>query len=160
MGEILEQVVERKQYRFTLDEQEYEKLNLAMALVEQIATRPAMKPDVLKRRAEELVGSVAEKVTKAQPEDLPEWWPEEQRHHVTEDRLTPEQIVEEARASHIWLNAFGCISPTDEFLRDVGWTVINSLNQTYLRTEGIGEPDSRGRRAGESPVVYLRINKS
>lgn len=78
----------------------------------------------------------------------------------TEDQLSPEERLKELEDSHIWLNAFSCIRPSEKFLKEVGEMVVHRLNQTDLYTPGFGEPDERGHRAGESPLIYLRINKS
>lgn len=34
---------------------------------------------------------------------------------------------------HVWLNAFSCIRPTDEFAADVGRTVIRKVMETRAR---------------------------
>ena len=83
-----------------------------------------------------------------------------ERGYVTEDDLTDAEKVEQLKDNHIWLNAFHCIRPSSSFLQDVGRMVVDKLDLTDLRTNGIGDPDEKGRRAGESSLVYLSINKS
>lgn len=48
-------------------------------------------------------------------------------------------------AEHIWLNAFSCIRPSDDFLRDIGRMVVDSVMSSDLRTAPLG--DYQGSRA-------------
>lgn len=60
-------------------------------------------------------------------------------------------------ADHIWLNAFSCISPSDEFLAGVGRDVVHRLNMAHLRTAPIVDD---GSTAGMSPACVIWFNKS
>lgn len=35
---------------------------------------------------------------------------------------------------HIWLNAFACVNPTPDFLRDLGETIVTQLKASTLKT--------------------------
>jgi hypothetical protein len=67
-----------------------------------------------------------------------------------EREYTPEQLLELARDNHIWLNAFSLIQPTDDFLREIGRSVVTKLHASPIRDDLIGL----------SKVVYIRINAS
>lgn len=67
-----------------------------------------------------------------------------------EDEYTPEEIVEHARGNHIWLSAFACNSPSEEFAATVGRQVIAMLNHSDMVDSFIGR----------TKVVYVRLNKS
>lgn len=171
MADIAEHIVQSpvKVYQVTLDEQEFELFAKALAFVEDLSVmigQVGSHEDIVQKVWDGVssladgVHDLGEKVQAIPLQDLPEWWPEEDRYHVSEDRLTAEQIVELARDNHLWVNAFSAIRPQDGFLADIGRSVVYKLNQTYLRTTGFGEPDEKGGKAGESPVIYLRVNKS
>jgi hypothetical protein len=55
-----------------------------------------------------------------------------------------------ADANHIWLNAFCCIRPSDEFLLSVGRTVVAKLMESKMADDFVGL----------SRVTYIRINCS
>lgn len=71
-----------------------------------------------------------------------------------------EDVISKANDNHIWLNAFACIRPTDDFLMDVGRMILEQLN----------DPDSlitsRLHRKGEllegldMKELIVRVNKS
>lgn len=62
---------------------------------------------------------------------------------------TPENIAEMAEANHIWLNAFDCVRPTDQFKIALADTILNKLNdKENLISDEI------------SDMLYLSINKS
>jgi hypothetical protein len=67
-----------------------------------------------------------------------------------ESELTDTQKVELAKGNHIWLNAFKCISPTDEFLLGLGRDVFN-----HLRNSDVVDDLSES-----FPITYIRINWS
>lgn len=69
-----------------------------------------------------------------------------------ESQLSPDQKLQMADDNHIWLNAFSCVSPTDEFLRELGSIVMRKLNDSPV------SGDLLGVRIGK--VVYIRLNKS
>lgn len=61
------------------------------------------------------------------------------------------QVAKKARGNHIWLNAFSCINPTDEFkiqLADMVLGMLDDKNNT-LRTT-----------LDTTDMLYLSINKS
>jgi hypothetical protein len=62
---------------------------------------------------------------------------------------TDAELVVEAKANHIWLNAFSCIRPSDEFLIDVGRSVLRMLEDSEM-----------GDSFGISQMVILTVNKS
>jgi hypothetical protein len=42
-------------------------------------------------------------------------------------------------SGHIWLNAFLCVRPSDEFLRDIGRAVLDKVNESpYGAWPGVG----------------------
>lgn len=43
------------------------------------------------------------------------------------DDLTNDEKVELANDNHLWLNAFHCIRPSDDFLIEVGRSVLSKL---------------------------------
>ena len=61
----------------------------------------------------------------------------------------PEELVEEAKGNHLWLNAFKCIQPTEEFKAQIGGIILEKLNETDMR-------DS----LGISRMIIMTINKS
>lgn len=63
---------------------------------------------------------------------------------------TPEELVKAAGDNRIWLNAFSMIRPTDDFLIDIGRTVVRMLNESKIRDDFVGL----------SKVVYIRLNAS
>jgi len=65
------------------------------------------------------------------------------------DDYSPEELVEEARGNHIWLNAFMCVRPTDDFKKDIGDMILKKLEYTDMR-------DS----LGISKMIILTVNKS
>lgn len=84
-------------------------------------------------------------------------------------KTTSADIVQMVQDNHIWLNAFNCINPTDEFLMSIGKQVIAMLNRSanllpmYLDDEPPSETESGKAIQGLSEltkVLYLSINKS
>lgn len=63
-------------------------------------------------------------------------------------------VVKAARENHMWLNAFRCVRPTEEFCAEVGRSIIEMLNdpENLIRPE-VALIDS------EREMV-IRINKS
>lgn len=66
-------------------------------------------------------------------------------------------VLKAADENHIWLNAFGCINPTDDFLKDVGRSVLRMLDSaetTHVSRTGylLELPSQR--------ELVVRINKS
>lgn len=64
--------------------------------------------------------------------------------------ITLTQVAKKAKDNHIWLNAFSCIRPTDEFKIDLANTILAKLN----------EPDCLLKTNTLSEMLYLSINKS
>lgn len=62
--------------------------------------------------------------------------------------MTMEEILQETDDRIVWINAFNCIRPSDEFKKEIGEMVIRNLNRSNLRTK-MG-----------STVVFLKIIKS
>lgn len=60
------------------------------------------------------------------------------------------QVAKMAKSNHIWLNAFNCINPTDEYLKEIGKLVLFKLTteECLLKTDTLSE------------MLYLSINKS
>ena len=73
---------------------------------------------------------------------------------MTQDELD-KKALEMAKANHIWLNAFQCVRPTEEFKRDLGGQILEILAEKQnLMPSGTGP-------IGElTPMLYLSINKS
>lgn len=80
-------------------------------------------------------------------------------------KTTSNDIVKMVQDNHIWLDAFYCKNPTDDFLKDIGRMVLQGLDckerllPMYLDDEPPGtsavEP-----LAEHTPTLYLSINKS
>jgi hypothetical protein len=68
-----------------------------------------------------------------------------------ENEYTDAELIELAKANHIWLNAFSCIRPTPEFLAQVGAQVIACLQTSPLLDDWVGSPRN---------VTYIRVNRS
>ena len=63
--------------------------------------------------------------------------------------VPPEIVARVARDHHVWLNAFSCINPSDEFLTEVGRIVLDRLSVAKF-TDSLGI----------SPMAVFSINKS
>jgi len=80
---------------------------------------------------------------------------EEHRHPATCPRDGYEQdVVEASRKNHIWLNAFSCIYPSDEFCRDLGRQIIDLLSHRESTIP------SEYQLTGNERCLVVRINKS
>ena len=65
-----------------------------------------------------------------------------------------EDVLRTAEENHIWLNAFQCIRPSDEFLISVGRSVVDKLNdRANLIRPRVALIDSERE-------VIIRFNKS
>jgi len=64
------------------------------------------------------------------------------------------RALRSARNNHIWLNAFSCVRPTEEFCAALGRQILDMLNET-----GNTIP-SEHRLVGTERCLVLRINKS
>ena len=76
-----------------------------------------------------------------------------------------EDIADKCHGNHIWLNAFSCIDPSDEFCRDIGQTIIDKLNNKDRLLSGYVKPEDRDipemlSLAELTPMLYIAINKS
>jgi hypothetical protein len=79
-------------------------------------------------------------------------------------------VYQSCKDNHIWVNAFDCIRPTDEFAAKVGHMILGKLNGRHytIPTNGLepeeGQNDPKMREALEffasKPMLYLSINKS
>lgn len=71
-------------------------------------------------------------------------------------------VLDSARKNHIWLNAFQCIRPTDEFKRQVGETILDMLDCRENLICDWQDSESEPLRAiGRlTPELIVRINKS
>ena len=68
-----------------------------------------------------------------------------------------------SKINHIWLDAFSCVNPSDEFLKDVGRVVLERLNnKDWLISEIsiIDEMDATGELEIIESQLILRVNKS
>ncbi len=65
------------------------------------------------------------------------------------------KVLQAAKDNHIWLNAFSCICPTDEFKLDLANTILR-----WLDTKALLLPASPSRLGELTPMLYLSINKS
>ena len=77
----------------------------------------------------------------------------------TVDPTTPRQgweadAVRAARANHMWLNAFQCVRPTDEFCAEVGRAVLQMLADRESTIE------SEYQLIGTERSLVMRFNKS
>lgn len=80
-------------------------------------------------------------------------------------KTTSKDIVETVQTNHIWLNAFQCVNPTDEYLRDIGRSIIDMLSRKdNLLPSYLDDDPQTGsvleELANITPVLYLSINKS
>ena len=76
------------------------------------------------------------------------------------DRAYRKDVLGMAGSNHIWLNAFSCIRPTDEFKLDLADSILAMLRQdenTILTS--ISRPGYAFEEVGQRELV-LRINKS
>ena len=62
-----------------------------------------------------------------------------------------QNILKKVNDNHIWLNAFSCINPTDDFKKEVGAEVIYMLSQKDRLLKA---------KNGINDLLYLMINKS
>lgn len=72
-------------------------------------------------------------------------------------------VYQQAEQNHIWLNAFSCINPSDQFLKEVGKMVIDKLKEKdcLIPSSGITSDLKPLREISEmTPVLILRVNKS
>jgi hypothetical protein len=58
------------------------------------------------------------------------------------------------RSNHIWLNAFSCIRPTDEFCASLGRQILEMLDSEHTTIP------SEHRLVGTERSLVIRINKS
>lgn len=71
--------------------------------------------------------------------------------HRDGEPLTDDQF--RGAATHMWLNGFSCIRPTDEFAADIGRQVIAMAMQSDIRTRPID--DYKGSRAA---IFYVNVS--
>ncbi len=76
-----------------------------------------------------------------------------------------EKILVAVKDNHIWLNAYSCIRPTDEFLIELGRTIIDKLrsdsNLLPSYVPGREQQIEEVHKLSEiSPTLYLSVNKS
>lgn len=72
-------------------------------------------------------------------------------------------ILKQSEQNHIWLNAFACIRPTDDFLIELGRKVLDMLNEKdrLIPSSGITSDIEAMREISKlSPQLILRVNKS
>lgn len=72
---------------------------------------------------------------------------------MTAEELSTYQkaVLQSAEDNHIWMNAFRCIRPSDEFAQQVGHMVLSMLGK---------DPNLIDSELGTGKVLILRINKS
>lgn len=70
-------------------------------------------------------------------------------------------VFQKSEENHIWINAFSCINPSDEFLANLGRMVLEKLNnkENLIPAKCITSPAMK-KLAELSPQLILRINKS
>jgi hypothetical protein len=70
------------------------------------------------------------------------------------------EVLHMAESNHIWLNAFNCIRPTDQFKLDLADSILRMLKQdeNTILTK-ISRPGFAFEGVGQRELV-LRINKS
>jgi hypothetical protein len=87
---------------------------------------------------------------------------EVQRAYAETGKLTNENpskqwrrdVLRTARENHIWLNAFACVRPTEQFCAEVGRAVLEKLNEPTATIP------SEFRLVGTERELIVRINKS
>lgn len=67
-----------------------------------------------------------------------------------EEEHTAEEIVALAKGNHVYINRFCLVRPKDEFLRDLGQSVVDALRRSEMTDDLVGL----------TPVVYMRFNAS
>lgn len=72
------------------------------------------------------------------------------------------QVIESAEKNHIWLNAFACIRPSDEFLIGIGRQVLDMLEQkeNLIYPHQDSEIEAMRSIGKLTPELILRVNKS
>lgn len=84
---------------------------------------------------------------------------------------TVEDVMEQLSSNHMWVNAFACINPNDELAKQIGYWVLEKLNDRTcaipapIKREDVEQLSPEGRKAlmglnKLTPQVYLRFNKS
>lgn len=73
---------------------------------------------------------------------------------ILKNKKWERDVVQSARENHIWLNAFACIRPTQDFLARVGRLVLESLAEP----ERLIEPEVH--LCDHERELILRVNKS
>ena len=88
----------------------------------------------------------------------------EMQHPENEGQLQG-SVLWSLNESAIWLNGYHCVRPSEEFLRDLGATVLTLLNNPEntlpaldLRVEDLNQPIPPERQAAQ--CLYLKIYKS
>jgi hypothetical protein len=62
---------------------------------------------------------------------------------------TKDELLDEADPHHIWLKAFACINPTQQYCQELGASILNLLAQSDMRDF-----------TGISREIIITINKS
>lgn len=73
------------------------------------------------------------------------------------------QVLEKVSQNHLWLNAFSCINPSNDFKRSIGEWVLSQIKvpENLLPSSGITDKNKTIRELAElTPVLYVSINKS
>lgn len=74
-----------------------------------------------------------------------------------------EKLLESIQENHLWLNAFKCINPSDEFCARIGRSILERLDSPhYLLPSYHGDDDDAPISDMQSitKVMYIRVNKS
>ena len=74
-----------------------------------------------------------------------------------------DMVYKQSEENHIWLNAFSCVSPSDEFLKGVGRMVLDKLNHKDCLIPGSGitsDIDVMRELSEMGQQLILRVNKS
>jgi hypothetical protein len=72
------------------------------------------------------------------------------------------KVVQSAEKNHIWLNAFACVNPTDEFCARLGRQILEMLGQKANLIYPFQDSELEPMRCiGKlTPEMVIRINKS
>lgn len=79
------------------------------------------------------------------------------------EREWEKKLINKVKENHIWINAFHCINPTDEFKIHLAEKILQKLNnKDCLMCDSSITSDNKNIReiSKLTPILFLSINKS
>lgn len=73
---------------------------------------------------------------------------------IAYEDLSANEVKQAADDNHIWLNAFSCINPSEEFKAEVGGMILEKLKTTDLRATKLLNGEAVGN------LIVVKVNKS